>query len=96
MSERTVTENVKKDYFFMVDLKLFLLLCSFLYSVLFIFLESTFPFGAVNALPVKYTVGPDVVELGMSCFLRISRAARPVRSLPLVHASFISGGVGHG
>ena len=64
--------------------------------MLFIFQESTSPFGAVNALPVKYMVGPDAVELGVSCSLRINRAASPVRSLSLVHASFISGEVGHG
>ena len=33
---------------------------------------------------------------GVSCSLRINRAARPVRSLSLVHASFILGEVGHG
>ena len=61
-------------------------------NVLFIFLQSTSPFGAVNSLSVKYEVGLDV-ELGVSCSLRMGQAARPFRSLPLVYSDFISGTV---
>lgn len=95
MSERAVTENVKKGYFLMVDLKWFLLpfpsIIEVFYGehVLFIFLENSSPFGAMNSLPVKYEIRGLLWSWGrglggaVSCSQRVGRAARPFRSLPL-------------